>query len=180
MTIRLDARVHDVTGRGACVAFAWVNALLAINPLTRWPGDIMPGTWALHAHQRILEHRARGDGTQGPINPLHGARIHQAAGLIDRYDKARNVDQVVAALELGPVVAGLPWYTGMDRLTDDHQARPVGSRRGLHAVALTDRHGDRITLRNSHGTAYGDRGDAWISIDDLADLVPLGCVVSFR
>lgn len=180
MTVTVDVRVHAPADLDACVAFAWTNALLAINPHTRWPDDRTPSQWALTAHERIVDHNRRGDGTTRNINPLHGARIHRDAGLIDRYDKVRNIDQVVAALELGPVVAGLPWHTGMDHPTDDHQARPVGARRGLHAVALTDRHGDRITLRNSHGTAYGDRGDAWISIPDLADLAPLGCVVSFQ
>jgi hypothetical protein len=48
-------------------------------------------------------------------NPLHGARIHHDAGLIASYDKLRNVDQVLAALEPGPVVAGLHWFEAMNQ-----------------------------------------------------------------
>jgi hypothetical protein len=161
-----------------CIAAAWCNAVLAVNPAQTFPGDVDAFRWALAAHDRSIPYRTTRHGGRYPVSVATVGRVFVDAGLIARCRRVPTVEAVLDALDDGPVVATLDWTAGME-LPDPrtHIARPIGPRTARHTVALLERvtvrhalnhpNGDFVRFRNSRGLGYGDHGDALIRVEDL-------------
>ena len=163
-----------------CIAAAWTNALLAVRPAVSFPGGRDAFEWALHAHDTAGQHR--GLHAAGRSLAVVG-RVFTDAGLIAAYQRLPVIEDVLDALDDGPVVASLDWTDRME-LPDPQTniARPHGRRTSSrHSVALIERitcrhstihpNGDFVRFRNSRGLTYGDHGDALITVDDLASIL---------
>lgn len=109
-------------------------------------------------------------------------KVLQAAGLIGEYLWAFDADTVRRwVLMRGPVGLGTNWYKGMnapDRKTGFVKVtgKPVGGHaymiRGADDnIVCPDRSRGAFRIINSWGTAWGDKGRAWLSYKDADGLI---------
>lgn len=99
----------------------------------------------------------------------------KAAGLISGYQHATSVDAMVAALQKGPVIAGVSWYDsfdspGADGLVTITKGAQV---RGGHEFVIrgTDTAARLFRADNSWGPSWGDKGSFQFSWDTMATLL---------
>ena len=170
----------DQGSRPWCVAYAWLHKV-ADGPRTtaRTPGvDTTPAM----DPSRLYCSSQEVDPWEGDCtNPRYdgtsvraGAKVLQAAGMIDEYRWTWDATTVVRAiLEVGPVVVGTSWWSGMTWPDEDGVLHPEGVRQGGHAYVLNGVNVDRglVRCKNSWGRGWGRRGHAWLSVDDLGDLL---------
>lgn len=80
---------------------------------------------------------------------------------------------VKALLEVGPVVVGTWWYSGMMNPDKDGLVYPIGNKLGGHAYVLNGVNTNKglVRIKNSWSRKWGRRGYAWLSIDDLDLLI---------
>ena len=103
-----------------------------------------------------------------------GAKILQKRGVIGEYRWAWDVDTVIQTLlEVGPVVAGTWWYSSMFQPDDEAIIKVEGSRAGGHAYLLNGVNTKKglIRIKNSWGRAWGNKGFAYISFEDMDRLI---------
>jgi hypothetical protein len=104
------------------------------------------------------------------------AKAAQKAGLITRYEHAFGLQDVISALQTGPVIAGTDWLTGMDTPDAQGFVKVTGSVRGGHEYEIlgVDLEQRYFTACNSWGTSWGVGGYFKIRIDDFAALLARG------
>lgn len=176
--------ILDQGREGACVGFAWAAEAFA-DPI---PVDLSrmkahtpapPNEYALFLYgmAQYLD-QWPGQGYSG-TSVLAGAKASQNLGTLRRYHWAFGVEDVIdAVVATGPVVIGIPWYSGMYSAPGG-LLRPSGSLVGGHALLVvgyipeSDRADGKATLllQNSWGTDWGITGLAEITIGDLAKLL---------
>jgi hypothetical protein len=166
-----------------CIAAAWTNAILAVDPAVSFPGGRDALEWALHAHEAAVPYRTTTHGGRHAKNLAAVGQVFVDAELIAACHRVDTIDDVLDHLDDGPIIASLDWTAGMELPNPrTHIVRPVGARTpSRHTVALTERvtcrhstthpDGDFVRFRNSRGLGYGDHGDALIRVDDLAGIL---------
>lgn len=106
---------------------------------------------------------------------LWSAKVAKARGYIWQYRHAFHFSTVLHALMDQPVSFGTSWYDSMYEPDTEHRIRVDFSSRldGGHQVCLAglDVEREAVLVRNSWGTGWGDGGYAWLSWDDLQDLL---------
>jgi hypothetical protein len=105
---------------------------------------------------------------------LAGAQAAQQLGRISAYHWALDLDDVLRTLSfVAPVVLGVWWFEGMENPDGSGYIHVTGDRLGGHCICLraVDPGRKRVTLRNSWGKAWGMKGDAYLSFDDLDRLL---------
>lgn len=171
--------VLDQGREGACVGFGWTAEALA-SPV-RVNFDRVKAT-PLRDPQRIASYVYKqaqamdewpGEDYEGTsVNA--GAKIMRNLGLVKEYRWAFGVDQMIAALQKGPVVIGIPWYESMYEAPNG-KVVIGGQNVGGHCLLVTGydtRSGTPVyTWRNSWGLDYGTGGSAEISHNDLGFLL---------
>jgi hypothetical protein len=155
-----------------CVAFAWVH-WLEDGPILQDktpPPIIVPEE--LYRQARMID---AWTGTE-----YDGTSVRAAAkalvkhGLVVSYQWAFDVGRIVnTVLEVGPVVVGTDWYEGMLETDKKGRIHPSGKVYGGHAYVLdgVNTKTGLFRLKNSWSRAWGNRGFAWISIDDFSTLL---------
>ena len=107
-----------------------------------------------------------------------GAKALQDKGYIFQYTWAWDVETVVQALlEKGPVVVGTEWTNDMFKPNIDTAIiTPTGNSAGGHAYLLNGVNVKKklIRIKNSWGRAWGNKGHAFISFDDMDKLIKNG------
>lgn len=146
-----------------CVAFAWMAELLAA-PHVAAPRP-SPRAWAATLYQdaqRIDGIRGAHDGT----TVRAAAATLKARGTLSSYVWGTHAEQVAAHLYTrGPVVLGTNWYQGMsEAIGRGATMHGTGANEGGHAYLAIGVSMPRRAVRilNSWGTAWGDRGRAWM------------------
>jgi len=126
------------------------------------------------------------NGVMEPLDPdrndgcytQHGGDVLVARGLLRAYYRVASAEAVLqAVLTQGPVVFASPWYRSMDDTHRDAQGTawvdvdPATGLRGYHAYVIdaADTTGttDRGRIHNSWGQEWGNKGSAWVTLDDL-------------
>lgn len=106
-----------------------------------------------------------------------GAKVLQATGAIKEYRWATTLQEVVdTLLQLGPMVVGTDWMSGMMQPDSSGLVKATGSALGGHAYILdgVNRTTRLLRIKNSWGRGWGRRGFANISFDDFERLLSDG------
>lgn len=147
-------------------------------------GCLSTGPWRHSFHEytakRIYSAATVIDGIDGTWPPddtgsssLAVLKVAQSKGWIGSYRWCFSLDDVLAALQHGPAVAGTDWLTGMDTPNSTGLVRATGDVRGGHEYCLVGCDVASKTLRaaNSWSSSWGDNGFFTISWDDFASLM---------
>lgn len=174
--------VLDQGSEGACVGFAWTGELLAEpqSPQEQPSFDYANSLAISFYRQAQLVDQWPGEDYEG-TSVLAGARIMKQKGFIGEYRWCFNIHDVKnALLTEGPVVIGIPWFSGMYDTDPNGVVRISGDLVGGHALVLTGYH-PSLTIgnttekyfrwRNSWGPDYGNNGSGWIRFKDLEKLL---------
>lgn len=154
-----------------CVGYAWAH-WLEDGPVTQLgtPPILHPSNEIYHAAQRIDEWPGEAyDGT----SVRAGAKVLMAAGLIDSYNWAWDLDTMVhALLTAGPVVVGTNWYEEMF-YPKNGVIKIGGAAVGGHAYVVNGVNTKTKTCRikNSWGREWGNKGHVNISFANMERLI---------
>lgn len=161
--------VTDQGQEGACVGHGWTGELTADPVPLRIEGDLNAFATKLYHYCQFIDEWP-GEAYSG-TSVLAGAKALQSKGLIQGYAWAFSKAELDAALQIGPVVIGVPWFEGM---YDAPGGRVVvsGQQVGAHCLLLTgiDVEAREYVWRNSWGPTYGDNGTARIGWDEFEQL----------
>ncbi len=167
---------------GACVGAGWwgylnsepfphayANNLLfaiyeAAQKADEWPGENYSGT-SVRAGAKVVKY--------GHV-PAVGKHINGYAFTDQAHTAAMHV------LNFAPVVIGVDWMDGMDRVDAEGFIHPTGSVRGGHCVVVdgvvwdVEDRVDHFRIRNSWGLDWGFNGRCRIKASDLQHLFDRG------
>lgn len=179
--------VLDQGSEGACVGHAWANSATSKPSGLRFRKLDLGAAWPKSAQEMafsIYREAQRIDDIPGEAytgtSVLAGAQVMQSLGLIREYRWAFGINEVIAAIiSQCPVVIGVPWYESAYEAPGG-ELRIAGNLAGGHALLATGYaprrliHGQRqpsVRLLNSWGSGWGVKGEAWITMEDLAALL---------
>jgi len=110
----------------------------------------------------------------------HGGDVLRRRGIIKAYYRVESADAVVQAVLSGrPVVFASPWYNSMARTYREGTSEtrwidvdPASGIMGYHAYLIdgadnTSVEDARARVHNSWGVTWGNKGSAWITLDEL-------------
>lgn len=162
----------DQGDTGTCVGHGWVH-YLENGPVTQ--------QGQLDAFDYYRECTKVDEWTDNDWGDLYfgssvraGAKVAQAKGLITEYRWAFTLDEALfALLEIGPLVLGTDWYSGMYDVDNEGFVRATGNVEGGHCYVIDGANikERKARILNSWGYEWGNRGTAWISFDDLDKLI---------
>lgn len=134
----------------------------------------------------VYEDATRIDGIAGTYPPddtgssgLAVCKVAKKRGLISGYSHAFGIMPALTALQLGPVITGVPWYEGFDEPGPDGLVTIAGQVRGGHefevlafAVGHTGSPLDGLVeCPNSWGLHWGLHGRFKMTVRDWASLL---------
>lgn len=165
----------DVLNQGdlsACVGFSWTH-WLSTDPYPVSPVFVEDGIKIYRRAQELDE--IPGENYQG-TSVLAGAKamLENFNGVFTSYHWAFNLNDLLIALSnVGPVVLGINWHTGMYDPTSQGFIYPTGSIVGGHAILAVglNLENKAVKLLNSWGPDWGMGGTAWIRFSDLEKLL---------
>lgn len=106
---------------------------------------------------------------------LSVAKAAQQAGLISGYQHITSLNDAIAALQLGPIITGVNWYSSFDNPTKSGKVSITKSAyvRGGHEFVLdeVDVVNKLIGATNSWGTSWGLKGRFYFSFADYERLL---------
>jgi hypothetical protein len=160
----------DQGAEGACVGFSRAHELAA-KP--------KPVEGATNARARALYEAAQyvdewpGTDYEG-TSVLAGLKVARSLGWYGSYRWAFSFGDAARVVGYrGPVVLGVPWFTGMFDPDEKGYVRPTGEIEGWHAImwnAISVSRQD-ITLHNSWGSGWGRNGTCRLRFDDAKELL---------
>lgn len=100
------------------------------------------------------------------------SKAAQQLGLISGYLHAATLDDLLQALQGGPVNVAFDWYEGFDEPLSDGLVNIAGALRGGHALCArgVDTARKRVWFDNSWGLAWGIKGRfcmTWLTLERL-------------
>ena len=156
-----------------CVGFAWAH-WVEDGPIEHGgtPPIVQPQTIYTEA-QKIDEWP--GENYAG-TSVRAGAKYLQRNGSIKSYFWAYDLNTLInTVFNLGPVVVGTYWYSGMFYPDSNGVIRITGGIAGGHAYVINgvDKAQKLFRIKNSWGQNWGKQGHAYISFSDMAKLISM-------
>lgn len=117
------------------------------------------------------------DGTYPPDDTgssgLAVAKAAQEKGYIRSYRHAFGLQQLLHALQAGPVIVGTVWLAGMNEPGADAVLNVAGDELGGHEYAIIgcDMEREQIVMLNSWSDQWGEHGRARIAFADMDSLL---------
>ena len=153
-----------------CVGYMWTHKL-SVGPITHKARPPYDPRLLYRQAQRVDDWP--GENYAG-TSVRAGAKVLQAAGLIESYWWAYDVETVTEALFTMPICFGTWWYEGMSKPEKGtHIIRTTGARQGGHAYLIVG--GNKKTgflkVMNSWGRSYGYNGFAWLPMEEADKLL---------
>lgn len=104
---------------------------------------------------------------------LSVAKVLKARGLIGSYSHCFSLADVLAALQSGPVITGIPWYEGMFTPGSRGVVTISGQLAGGHEFVIDGVDVDlaEVVFANSWGPGWGDHGWGRMSYDTYSRLL---------
>lgn len=175
----------DQGAEGACVGFGWTHEALT-TPVVVDLSRIAAESWrkAPDLFARSVYRAAQfvdewdGQAYEGTsVNA--GAKIMRDIGLIKEWRWAFGVDDVIMSIiNVGPVVLGINWYSGMYHAPGGILSvggQLVGGHciiaRAVRQAGVIFADEEAIGIFNSWGPTYGTNGSAWVRKSELARLL---------
>lgn len=170
----------DQGNDGACVAFSLGHELAAR------PSEVK-GLKNKHLIEDIYWEAQKTDPWVGGAYPdakpkyegtsvLSGVKVVKDLGYIEEYRWAFNIDDILYGIgHNGPAILGVYWFRNMHYPDENGFVTPTGGISGGHAVLarainIKEKY---VTIRNSWGKSWGDKGDCYITFDHLEYLMKL-------
>lgn len=160
--------VLDQGSEGACVGFSISGDLGASPVRIRNVTDAVAKT--LYREAQAIDGI---DDSAGGTSVNAGMKVAVRRGFYSSYRWAFSLEDVRQSLiQVGPVVIGINWYSGMYEAPNG-LVEVSGELVGGHAILLTgySRPRDAYRWRNSWGREYGTNGSAYIKAEDLYRLL---------
>lgn len=134
-----------------------------------WPAAEQQAVWLYSAATRLDDYAGEYPPEDTGSDGLSVAKAAQRAGLISGYRHATSLAAALTALQDGPVLTGVPWYSTFDEPAADGTVS-IGrhaSVRGGHEFVVDelDVPNKRVGFTNSWGTSWGVDGRAYMSWD---------------
>jgi hypothetical protein len=177
---RINIPILDQGALGSCTGHAGTAAIAsdpfwrAAEPPLTAAGD--PHLYAVGLYSAATkfdpwpgEYEPEDTGSDG----LSIAKVLHARGLISGYMHATSLAAALTALAERVVMVGSSWLNGMFEPGSDGHLRVAGPSAGGHEYALDelDVERQRVWIRNSWGEAWGVAGRAWVSWQELGQLL---------
>lgn len=171
---------------GTCVSHSWtskVNAAPIMQKMRLSPYDFYRRIVSIDEwRDNDFESTAPDHMLQSGTSVRAGAKMLVDLGYAKHYLWAESAADVRAWIlaGFGGVVVGVSWFTGMMTTDADGFINLTGDTVGGHAIycnGVNDRvkRNGRIVpafrLQNSWGTAWGQKGRAWLQLDELDALI---------
>lgn len=162
---------------GACTGFAAAGALNS-SPLRLNARDLWDAQDSVRWYSRATELDPF-DGVYPPVDTgssgLAVAKALLEEKVIAGYLHAFGLDQVLAALVLGPVLVGTDWTQNMFAVDAKGYLGRDGASAGGHQYLLRalDPKRSRVGILNSWGREWGNHGRAWMSFEHLGELLAM-------
>lgn len=164
--------VLDQGREGACVGYGCLAEVLAA-PV---PGRLAASNAVRWYHRAQRFDEWPGEGYEGTsVNA--GMKVGREFGWWGGWRWAFGVDEMRSAIQLGPLVLGIPWHAGMYRTAADGVVRVSGQQVGGHCLLVVGWSvdytgaGPGFWWRNSWGTGYGIGGSAFVPEDTMGELI---------
>ena len=166
----------DQGSEGACVAFATTGVINAEPKLHSFDNTF---AFSLYQLAKTLDPWPGEDYSGTSVRA--GAKAAVQLGFFSAYAFTYSVETLAFyLLNRGPVMIGVDWFDGMDRVTPAGYIFPTGDVRGGHSVIVDgvvwnkDDEENRFRIRNSWGNSWGLNGRCRIKADDLQYLFDAG------
>ena len=186
---------------GSCVGHGFAHDLVARpHPVNGIRGPVSPEAKHIYHEAQKVDYWPGGsyrgaDPFYEGTSVLGGAKIVQRLGFYDKYYWAINIRQLAIAIGyMGPGIIGVNWYEGMFDTDADGFIAPTGNVAGGHcllAMAIkihykksplpwnwfnrkwedVDLDKSYVTLHNSWGQGWGEKGRAKITLANLNKLL---------
>lgn len=167
-------KILDQGREGACTGNACTGELLAEPLAAKIKSPQSFASQWYHRAQRVDEWP--GDDYEGTsVNAA--MRVGRDYGWWGGWRWAFGVDDMRAAVQLGPLVLGIPWFAGMYSTAADGLVRLGGSQVGGHCILVTGwatdyaGHGPGFWWVNSWGRSYGINGAAFVPEATMSKLI---------
>lgn len=154
-----------------CVAYA-CTYLLESEPS---PVKNPPSTTEIFKKAKEIDSDPRKTG----VSIKAGLKALEKMGFVKSYYYADKIDEIlIAVLNMGPVVVGIDFYSGMSQSSNGKMIA-AGGILGSHAVTIygADLENQNFLVVNSYGPQWGIMGTAKVSFDTMNKIFKYGFAV---
>lgn len=178
----------DQGREGACVGHGITTDLLASPRPDTTPTFYQANYFAYRGYKRAQDLDPWSGNAYEGTSVDAGFQVARELGAIDSWRWMHNTTQIRdALLQVGPVVVGVDWYSGMYATRPSGLVEISGSVVGGHCLTLIGYHPSMRILgedwnarfevfkwKNSWGSSYGRNGVGYIRAEDLGALMAAG------